>query len=41
MSIGGASVPELDINDIEELIQHADDNLYHSKETGRNKVTIK
>ena len=41
MSIGGASVPEHNVNDIEELIQQADDNLYHSKETGRNKVTVK
>lgn len=41
ISIGGTSYPEYDVDDIESLVEHADINLYISKDTGRNKVTIK
>ena len=38
VSIGGAIIK--DGESIEELIQRADDNMYISKKTGRNKVTV-
>lgn len=41
ISIGGTSYPEFDVDDVEKLIEQADFNLYESKDTGRNKVTIK
>lgn len=41
ISIGGASYPEFDTEDSSELVKQADGNLYISKDTGRNKVTIK
>ncbi len=40
ISIGGTSYPELDIDNVEELVKRADTNLYQSKQTGRNKVTV-
>lgn len=41
ISLGGTSYPEFDSTDTENLIKQADINLYESKDTGRNKVTIK
>ena len=41
ISIGGTSFPEYQTDDVENIVSLADENLYHSKETGRNKVTIK
>ncbi len=40
ISIGGSSYPELEINNVEDLVKKADANLYKSKQTGRNKVTV-
>lgn len=39
ISMGYATVPELDPGDIESFIEMADKALYHSKATGRNRVT--
>lgn len=41
VSIGGCSFPESDITDIEQFVNHADNNLYEAKDTGRNKVVVK
>ncbi|MBN2645526.1 MAG: diguanylate cyclase [Desulfuromonadaceae bacterium] len=38
VSIGIASIPAADINNIDELLQRADDALYQAKEQGRNRV---
>lgn len=39
ISIGGVTVRADDINQLEDVINEADDNLYKSKHNGRNKVT--
>lgn len=41
VSIGISAIPEMDnISSVEEMIERADKALYHSKENGRNQVTI-
>lgn len=40
ISIGGTSFPEYSPEELEGLIQKADESLYVSKDTGRNKSTI-
>lgn len=41
VSIGIASVNSNEINSIYELIQKADEQLYHSKKNGRNKIMLR
>ncbi len=41
VSLGGTSFPEYTCDDTEGLVKAADDNLYNSKDTGRNKSTIR
>lgn len=40
ISVGGTSFPDHNVSDVEQLVQKADENLYISKEGGRNKVTV-
>lgn len=39
ISLGAASFPTVDAEDIEDLIRHADDAMYNAKKAGRNRLT--
>ncbi len=41
ISIGGTSCPEFECDGYENMVERADKNLYESKDTGRNKSTIR
>lgn len=41
ISIGATSFPERDVNNVDELLKQADNNLYEAKDAGRNRVVIK